>query len=55
MQDDKGKAKTYQVRQLLEAVERRLGQLKTAPERRGGFEHQAVRRGNEGVDETSSG
>jgi len=30
MQDDKGKAKAYQVRQLLEAVERRLSQLKTA-------------------------
>jgi hypothetical protein len=30
LQDDKGKAKTYQVRQLLEAVERRLSQLKTA-------------------------
>lgn len=28
MQDDKGKAKAYQVRQLLEAVERRVGQLK---------------------------
>jgi hypothetical protein len=32
MQDDKGKAKAYQVRQLLEAVERRLGQLKVAAE-----------------------
>jgi hypothetical protein len=30
MQDDKGKAKAYQVRQLLEAVERRAGQLKAA-------------------------
>jgi hypothetical protein len=30
MQDDKGKAKAYQVRQLLEAVERHLSQLKAA-------------------------
>lgn len=30
MQDDKGKAKAYQVRQLLEAVERRVGQRKAA-------------------------
>ncbi len=30
MQDDKGKAKAYQVRQLLEAVERRLNQLRGA-------------------------
>jgi hypothetical protein len=30
MQDEKGKAKAYQVRQLLEAVERRLSQLKVA-------------------------
>jgi hypothetical protein len=30
MQDDKGKAKPYQVRQLLEAVERRLSQLRAA-------------------------
>jgi hypothetical protein len=30
MQDEKGKAKAYQVRQLLEAVERRVGQLKAA-------------------------
>lgn len=32
MQDDKGKAKAYQVRQLLEAVERRSNQLKTTAE-----------------------
>ena len=32
MQDDKGKAKAYQVRQLLEAVERRASQLKSAGE-----------------------
>ena len=32
MQDDKGKAKTYQVRQLLEAVERRSNQLRAAAE-----------------------
>ncbi len=32
MQDDKGKAKAYQVRQLLEAVERRASQLKAAAE-----------------------
>jgi hypothetical protein len=32
MQDDKGKAKAYQVRQLLEAVERRLNQLRAAAE-----------------------
>jgi hypothetical protein len=32
MQDDKGKAKAYQVRQLLEAVERRSNQLRAATE-----------------------
>jgi hypothetical protein len=32
MQDDKGKAKAYQVRQLLEAVERRSNQLRAAEE-----------------------
>ncbi len=32
MQDDKGKAKAYQVRQLLEAVERRSNQLSAAAE-----------------------
>ena len=30
MQDEKGKAKAYQVRQLLEAVDRRVGHLKAA-------------------------
>jgi len=30
MQDDKGRAKAYQVRQLLEAVERRSNQLRAA-------------------------
>jgi hypothetical protein len=32
MQDEKGKAKAYQVRQLLEAVERRSNQLRAAAE-----------------------
>lgn len=42
MQDDKGKAKAYQVRQLLEAVERRVGQLKAAADRSAAAAGQSV-------------